>query len=122
MALLFIMFLPSVVNVDYHLAYSVIQFIVNALFVTTELFTIILILWMLYHDRYDRLYVIEVTMFLSLLLSLIVIYMFALSSVCIDFKYILLNFALIFVNILDFVVENITKVVKYKKDKSKTKD
>lgn len=122
MALLFIMFLPSVVNVDYHLAYNVIQFIVNALFVTTELFTIILILWMLYHDRYDRLYVIEVTMFLSLLLSLIVIYMFALSSVCIDFKYILLNFALIFVNILDFVVENITKVVKYKKDKSKTKD
>ena len=121
-ALLFMVFIPSG-SADSGFLQSFITAVASVVLTVVELFTIILILWMLYKDEYKYLNVIEIALFISLLVSLITIYVFALISSSISFKYVLLNFALIIINILDFVVENITKVLKYNKSKSNnTKD
>ncbi|MBQ9791840.1 MAG: hypothetical protein IJW28_04555 [Clostridia bacterium] len=115
-------FMPSG-SADSGFLQSFITAVASVVLTVVELFTIILILWMLYKDEYKYLNVIEIALFISLLVSLITIYVFALINSSISFKYVLLNFALIIINILDFVVENITKVLKYNKSKSNnTKD
>ena len=95
----------------------------NVVYVTMELFTIFFVLWMIYIDSYNHINIVEYVVFTSLIISLITVYVFALISINIAFKYVLLNFALIIINILDFIMENINKVIKYNRNKLKsTKD
>ena len=114
---LLIMLIPSR-NIDYHGFNDVVLVIANVLIIILVLSTIFLILWILYRDNYKDIYLVRLALFIMLVLSLVVIYVFAMQVVAVGLKYILLNFILILVNILDFVVENIIKVVKYKKDKT----
>jgi hypothetical protein len=95
----------------------------NVLYVIIELFTIFFVLWMMYDDNYKYISTVEYVVFVSLIISLITVYVFALISINIAFKYVLLNFALIIINILDFIMENINKVIKYNRNKlNDTKD
>ena len=114
---LLIMLIPSR-NIDYHGLNDVVLVIANVLIIMLAISTIFLILWILYRDDYKDIYLVRLALFIMLVLSLVVIYVFAMQVVAVGLKYILLNFILILVNILDFVVENIIKVVKYKKDKT----
>ena len=95
----------------------------SVVYVVIELFTIFFVLWMIYSDSYKYIYITEYTVFVSLIISLFTVYVFALTSTNIAFKYVLLNFALIIINILDFIMENINKVIKYNRSKlNNTKD
>ena len=114
---LLIMLIPSR-NIDYHGLNDVVLVIANVLIIILAISTIFLILWILYRDDYKDIYLVRLALFIMLVLSLVVIYVFAMQVVAVGLKYVLLNFILILVNILDFVVENIIKVVKYKKDKT----
>ena len=110
-------------SVEYGFMQSLIQSLLNVVYVLVELSTIILILWMLYYDNYKYINTVLCVLLVSLIISLITVYVYALVGTSIAFKYVLLNFALIIINILDFVVENINKVLKYNRSKlNNTKD
>ena len=119
--LIFILFMPASTNYGF-----IPDFIIGTLsvvYVVIELFTIFFVLWMIYSDSYKYIYITEYTVFVSLIISLFTVYVFALTSTNIAFKYVLLNFALIIINILDFIMENINKVIKYNRSKlNNTKD
>ena len=119
--LLFVLFMPA--NTSYGFIPDFIISTLNVLYVIVELFTIFFVLWMIYDDNYKYISIVEYVVFVSLIISLVTVYVFALISINIAFKYILLNFALNIINILDFIMENINKVIKYNRNKlNDTKD
>ena len=119
--LLFVLFMPA--NTSYGFIPDFIISTLNVLYVIVELFTIFFVLWMIYDDNYKYISIVEYVVFVSLIISLVTVYVFALISINIAFKYILLNFSLIIINILDFIMENINKVIKYNRNKlNDTKD
>ncbi|MBO7219500.1 MAG: hypothetical protein J6V40_05960 [Clostridia bacterium] len=119
--LLFVLFMPA--NTSYGFIPDFIISTLNVLYVIMELFTIFFVLWMIYDDNYKYISIVEYVVFVSLIISLVTVYVFALISINIAFKYVLLNFALIIINILDFIMENINKVIKYNRNKlNDTKD
>ena len=107
---------------SYHWFNDLLLVIINVLLVLIMLFTISALLWILYRETYSDISIINLALFIAMVLCSVLVFVFALQDTSISIKFVLVDLVLIISNNIDFIVNNIVKIVSRSKNKTITKE